>query len=268
MKFIQFMASGLIVLLIITAIPGMSAAIVFLHDPSWEAPGGYQQAYVGDPAHTGGRTWVYSNFDPTAYDALYYVIGDYDYDPGPPEEVWTFNGEGPAIGTTFNDVTRLTYDVAESDLYMGKVVWSDTILINDSSTSTNREYKARFTLQVYDEFSQPAALIEAATLKGMDHRVGGVHHITGDFSTNWQFELAPLSSLSWQAAIPFFDSLSTHPDDTLNISVTRAFYYTGCYGDYHNDGDVDGSDLRAYSINPAGVDLVDVAANFGREDCS
>ncbi len=268
MKRIKQLLSCTIVFLALSAMPVVGLATVFLHDPSWDAPGDYlQTSYGNSPAHTGGLTWEYTDFDPTAFDALYYVIGDYDYDPGPPE-VWTFNGSGPAIGTTLKDMTRLSYDAAASDLYTGKVVWSGSILIYDASTSTDRLYNARFTLQVHDEFNQPAALVDAGTIKGMDHRVGGTHAILGDFSAQWIYELSELSSTNWQEALPFYDGLSTDPSDSLQTSVTRAFYYIGCFGDFNNDGDVDGSDLVAYTINPAGIDLEDVAANFGRANCS
>jgi hypothetical protein len=264
MKRIQLMVFCWCLVFVITAIPGMGLAAVFLHEPYWEAPGGFSSSDSGiPPAHAGGLTRTYTDFDPTACDALYYVVGDYDYDPGPPE-TWTFNGMGPAIGTAFNEMTRLTYDAAASDLAGGKVVWDETIFIYDASTSTNRPYAARFTLQVYPS----TALIDAATVNGMDQRVGGAHPVQGSFSANWLFELAEPSSPTWQAAMPFFDGLSTAPSDALHTSVTSAFYYIGCFGDYHNDGDVDGADLAAYTIDPAGFNLADVAANFGREDCS
>jgi hypothetical protein len=267
MKRIQQVLSFTVVFLVFAVICSVGSATVFLHDPSWETPGGYLQTPNGtSPAHSGGLTWEYTGFDPSAYDALYYVIGDYDYDPGPPE-VWSFNAAGPAIGTAIKGMTRLAYNAGESDLSAGRVVWTATISIYDASTLTDKGYRARFTLQVYDALSQPTAVFDALTLEGMDARVGGTHQILGDFRARWLYELADLSSDNWQAAMPFFDALSTDSSDSLQTSVTRAFYYIGCFGDYNNDGDVDGTDLVAYHTSPTGIGLDDLAANFGGVNC-
>jgi hypothetical protein len=260
MKRIKRILSCAIVLVAITGLYGVGSASVSLYDPTWEAPGGYLQVPSGiSSAHTGGKTWNYSNFDSTAYAALYYVIGDYDYDPGPPE-VWTFNPAGPSIGTSINGMTRLHYDSSASNLSEGKVVWTSPIDIYDAATSSNQTYDARFTLSVYDGSGNPVSLIDASTLTGMDARVGGTHQIQGDFIANWLFELSNPGIANWNAAVPFFDGLNTDPSDSLQSSVTRAFYYTpvpnDCPGDFDTDGDVDGSDLAVF------------AADFGRTDCS
>lgn len=238
---------------------------VILHDPTWEAPGGYFQAPSGiSPSHIGGTTWVYSNFNSGAYDALHYVIGDYDYDPGPPE-VWTFNPAGPAIGTSINGMTRLYYDTFSSDLGAGIIVWTNSIYIYNASTSSQQVYDARFTLSVYDASSNPVPLISATSLTGMDIRVGGSHQIQGDFSANWQFEISNIGAASWTAASSFYDSLNTLSTDSLQTSVTRAFYFTPIPGDFDADGDVDGTDVSDLIANLGLLDLEFFADNFGKD---
>ena len=271
MKTVKIVLSWAILLTAIIGFYRVGSASVSLYDPTWEAPGGYIQIPTGlSPAHIAGRTWNYSNFDPLAYTALYYVIGDYDYDPGPPE-VWTFNPEGPLIGTSRNGMTRLNYDFSASNLSKGIVVWTNPIYIYNAATSSNQIYDARFTLSVYDRSGNPVSLIDASTLTGMDIRVGAAHQIQGDFIANWLFELSNAGVANWNAAIPFFDGLNTDPWDSLQSSVTRAFYYTpvqsDCPGDIDTDGDVDGSDLEAYSKGGTGITMENFASDFGRADC-
>ncbi len=250
----------LILLLGITLAHGQ----VRLHDPTWEAPGGYVQMPSGiSPGHAGGKTWVYSTFDSTAFDSLFYVMGDYDYDPGPPE-TWTFNPEGPAMGTSLNGMTRLYFDAVASDLENGKIAWTNQIDIYDASASVNRPYRARFTLRVYDSSAAPIALIAAHSLAGMDPRVGGAHQIFGVFTANWQFELSSMGSIGWQAAVEFYDALSTDPLDALQTSVTRAFYFKPVPGDFDADGDIDGVDLSDLIADASLLDLALFAKNFGK----
>jgi hypothetical protein len=40
-----------------------------------------------------------------------------------------------------------------------------------------------------------------------------------------------------------------------------------CECDFEPDGDVDGSDLAAYIADQAGINLGDLADDFGRTDC-
>ncbi len=242
MKRIKRVLSCAIVLVAITGLCEIGSAAVSLHDPTWEAPGGYAQKSFGEsPAHAGGTTWNYTDFDSTAYVALYYVIGDYD--PG-----WTFNPEGPSIGTSFNGMTRLNYDSFASDLIGGTVVWTSSIYIYDAVTSSNRPYDARFTLSVYDGEGNPVSLLDASKLTGMDARVGGAHQIQGDFTANWLFELYDSGVGNWNAAIPFFDGLHTLGSDSLQSSVTRAFYYTPVQADINLDGNVDLADFAEFQL--------------------
>ena len=253
-------------LLVILLVCKVSFAGVILHDPTWEVPGGYVQVPLGiSPAHSGGKTWDYSGFNSNAYDALYYVIGDYDYDSGPPE-VWTFNPAGPAIGTSLNGMTRLHYDTLNSNLSGGSIAWSNHIYIYNAATLSNQIYEARFILSVYDGSGNPASLIEASTLTGMDALVGGTHQIIGDFTANWQFELSNMGVGNWNAAMLFFDHLSTNPSDSLQSSVTRAFYFTSAQvpGDFDADGDVDGTDISNLITDASLLDLEFFAGNFGR----
>ena len=46
-----------------------------------------------------------------------------------------------------------------------------------------------------------------------------------------------------------------------------AFEYTGCRGDFDDDGDVDGSDLAIFAAGGTGITLEVFAADFGRTDC-
>jgi len=210
---------SILVFLTFVGFSGIGSAAVILHDPTWEAPGGRTEISSGiSPADIGGKTWSYSNYDPTAYTDLYYVVGDYVDTIN-----WVFTPAGPSIGTiNLSNRVVLDYDSSASNLSGGKVIWTDNVAINTSTGIVNLD--ARFTLSVYDGSSNPLPLIDASTISGMDTRVGGAHHITGDFNANWLFEL--YNSSSWSPANDVFDDLQTLPLDRLNTSVTRAYYYS------------------------------------------
>ena len=101
-------------------------ASVVLYDPSWEAPGGYSWANdSGSPIQPGGITWTYSNFNPTAYNELYYVVGDYVDNID-----WVFTPAGSSIGSKHYPMTRLSYDSSASNFSEGQVVWNGQINID------------------------------------------------------------------------------------------------------------------------------------------
>ncbi|UCF91834.1 MAG: right-handed parallel beta-helix repeat-containing protein [Desulfobacterales bacterium] len=63
------------------------------------------------------------------------------------------------------------------------------------------------------------------------------------------------------------DTPNTGDGDDPYYDIGAYEYHPGCTGDFDTDGDVDGSDLAAYAFAPAGLDLDDFAAAFGRTNC-
>jgi hypothetical protein len=227
MKVITRVLLAAFIVILLDGFQELSNAAVTLHDPTWEAPGEYSQAGSGNTIQPGGYTWDYSDFDSTAYDELYYVIGDYDYDEGPPE-VWTFNPAGPRIGTKYTPMSTLTYNSSSSDLSGGKVVWDNTININiyQGGSYQPTPCNAYFTLLVTDGSDNPLPLVAASTITGMDPNVGGAYQITGDdFRANWLFELQG-GGVSRYPAGQWWSYAQTSQYDELRTSVTRAFYYS------------------------------------------
>jgi hypothetical protein len=225
MKLITKLFLFVIVLLALTGYETVESSSVFLHDPTWEAPGGYSMSSTGNVIQPGGITWTYTNFDTSAYDQLYYVIGDYIDTTD-----WEFTPEGPILGTKYGGTSRLVYDASASNLGGGKVVWTNpspmSIAVITGSGPGWVNVDARFTLSVFDLGDQPLALVDASTINGMDSRVGGAHQVTGDFKANWLFEFAYQgNSSSWLPAGQFYYYLNTSSNDEIISSVTRAFYY-------------------------------------------
>ena len=57
--------------------------------------------------------------------------------------------------------------------------------------------------------------------------------------------------------------------DESGNRIIKEVAAAGCGdSDINHDGDVDGSDLAEYISNSRGIDLVDFAASFGKDDCS
>ena len=223
MKVITRLFLALLMVLALTGYHKVGFASVVLHNPTWEAPGGYSMTSSGNIIQPGGLTWDYSGFDPTAYAELYYVIGDYIDTIN-----WVFTPEGPKIGTKYRGIARLNYNASASDLSGGKVVWTNpgsmSIAIMTGTGTVNID--ARFTLSVFDALNNSLSLIDASTISGMDSRVGGAHPVTGDFKANWLFEFAYQgNSSSWLSAGQFYHNLNTYETDGIISSVTRAFYF-------------------------------------------
>jgi hypothetical protein len=215
----------LIAALALIGLHGFSSASVVLHDPTWEAPGGCTWWHDGVlPEASGGRTLYYTEFDSSAYNTLYYVIGDYEFPQGPN---WIFTPEGPWIDTAYTNDTRLQYYPVTSNLNSGELHWIGTLGIRHLSNYNwvTTFYDARFRLNVFDMSDNPLSLIDARTITGMDQRVGGALLVTEDFYAVWRFELSYDEWNPWYPALDVFDSLHTNENDQFRSSVTRAFYY-------------------------------------------
>lgn len=250
-----------VVTILIACLSNIGFASVLMLEPAWDAPGGYEVNYNGLPGHTGGLVGEYTGFNPESYGDLYYVIGDYDYS----HPDWIYNAAGPSIGTNINGMTRLLYNAGSSNLNAGLVIWTGTIAIYDvtawGGTGGDRNFSARFVLEVKDSSGIPASLSEPSMIPGMPASVGGAHTVQDGFSTSWRFQLY---NGGWQPANSVFDAIHNAPGDQLRTSIGEAFYFTPIPGDDDVDFDIDGSDVVAFINSAEPKDLATFAANFGK----
>ena len=171
------------------------SASVQLSGTGFPAPGGTNFSQSGTNAgDVGGITWTLTPTDPSQYDTLYYVVGDY------PNGFW--NPAGPHIGTSSSSPDLLSYDSGSSNLGSGIVRWTGTTNIGvwNGSIYYPTAYGARFTLSVTDSGGTSQPLIDASTIPGMPISVGGAYQVPGTFKANWLFELYDGST--WVAAKP------------------------------------------------------------------
>lgn len=204
--------------LVLAACLGTTATAVFAVLPvlaPYPAPGGNSASYVGEPIAAGGRLWSLGDFDPTAYEKLYYGIGDYtpafpDFVPGVPK--LTMDGTSDA----------LAFDASISDLANGVAGWSgSTQVVLYAGAPT---VYTRFVLVVTDPAGNPLALNEPSAL-GMPAALGGVLDVGGAYRARWAFEASWSAGSGYTAAAPFFDGISGKvPGYRLESSVGGAFY--------------------------------------------
>lgn len=200
------------------ALISCSANAATLQFAGYPAPGGTSAFGTGDPGKNDieglGRTWTLSGFDDTAYDTLYYVVGDY------PSGIW--DSSGVRIGTGSMDL--LSYDAGASDFVNGKVSWTGSTTFNIFGAPET--LNARFTLSVTDTAGNAQSLIDASSIAGMPTSVGAAYEVTGDFKANWLFELMDPTSGNWVPAKDEYDLLATDAGTQLFTSSGGAFYYT------------------------------------------
>lgn len=192
-----------------------------LSGTGFPAPGGTDFIGTGDSGTNGigglGRTWTLSNFDSSAYNELYYVVGDY------PSGI--FDPSGTRLGVGSQDL--LTYNATTSDFTNGIVSWTGSTTFNvfSGSTPSPATYAARFTLSITDLVGNAQSLVDASTIAGMPASVGGAYEVTGDFKANWLFELE-LTPGNWIPAKDAFNSLNTVAGDIFETHSGGAFYYS------------------------------------------
>jgi hypothetical protein len=181
----------------------------------WPAPGGATVTNNGVlPIAPGGRTFTFTGFNPSAYDELYYVVGDY---PGP-----GFVANGPRLWTD-NTPDGLTFNAGQSNFAGGAVVWTGSTTLSLLQGTYNTQ--TRFTLTVKDLASNPLGLVDATTIAGMPASVGAALLVPASgYTANWYFELLNPLTNTWGSARSVFDGLSTVGGYSLNSSVGGAFY--------------------------------------------
>lgn len=202
------------------AIHGTAVAAVPTLAP-YPAPGGNTESSSGtDPATGTGLTWTFGGFNNTAYDKLYYTVGNYV--PWP-----TFDPTGPTL-TMDGSTDQLSFNAGLSDLANGIAVWSGSTVVsyNCNPSCTTATIDTHFTLSVTDTFSNPLTLVTAAST-GLGFS-GAMLDVQGDFKANWLFTAQnPTASYAWQPSLTMFDSLPKSNGGFLHqSSVGGAFYYT------------------------------------------
>jgi hypothetical protein len=195
-----------------------SAAAVTLAGSGYPAPGGNNASNNGVSPKDGTRVITYSNFDPSAYDSLYYVIGDY---PGP-----TFSPLGPKL-TTDGTTDLLSFNASASNLANGVARWTGTSAIPRIGLA-DLSIDTRFTLTVLDNLNNPLALTPAASIDGMPTSIGGALAVpSAGFQAYWLYEIATAGTNVWQTASTYYNNvLQRNPGFQLVSSVGGAFYST------------------------------------------
>ena len=187
-------------------------ALLFTHSAqatllqaSWPGPGTPLFSSSGvSPGHTGGKTWMLTDFNESAYDSLYY----------------TLYGE---IG--LGSAEPMSFDEINSDLINGVSIWKNTFDIDlynsSSSTWQTTTVQSTFTMTVEDLTGSSLGLVSANSL-GLDTNFGGLLEVIDDFSVNFLFEINGTPAIEW------FDSQSTRPSDggQLRTSAGSIFFYT------------------------------------------
>lgn len=218
LRLIGTMAAGLLGSVLIAS--QVSAAAVTLAGSGYPAPGGNSAVNNGISARDGTRIITYSNFDPSAYDSLYYVIGDY---PGP---AFSFSPLGPIL-TTDGTTDLLSFNASASDLAGGVAIWTGTSAIPRIGLS-DLLIDTRFTLMVLDNSNSPLALTPAASIDGMPTSIGGALAVPdAGFQAYWLYEIATAGTNVWQTASTYYNNVSQRNSSfQLVSSVGGAFYST------------------------------------------
>lgn len=182
------------------------------------APGGTTYSGSGSATAAGGRTWTVSGFDNSAYDHLYYAVGDYtpSFDPAGPS--LTFDGS--------RDV--MSFNSSLSALASGLAVWTGSTSLFTYNFGW-LPVSTRFTLTVTDLANAPLSLIGAGSVSGLPASLGAVLDVPGSFKANWRFEAdAPYDAYGFRPSLALYDDpvYLTSSSYRHASSVGGAFYYT------------------------------------------
>lgn len=202
------------------AIHGTAVAAVPTLAP-YPAPGGNTVSSSGAGPATGtGLTWTFGGFNSTAYDKLYYTVGNYVTWP-------TFDPTGATL-TMDSSTDQLTFNAGLSNLAAGIAVWSGSTAVsyNCNVGCVTAAVGTRFTLTVTDTSNNALSLISPSST-GLGFS-GALLDVQGDFKANWLFTAEnPNAEYAWQPSLTMFDSLPYSNAGYLHRSnVGGAFYYT------------------------------------------
>jgi len=196
------------------ALAGHALATPILAGSGYPAPGGNTATGSGSDIASGGRTWSYSGFDPSAYANLYYAIGDYQPD-------WTTAGPSLSMDGTYEP---LSFNAALSNLPAGVEVWTGSTLMQTYNAG-QVPVATEFVLHITDVSNNPLALTSAASL-GLSPSLGGVLQVQGAYNANWSFlgriGNGPLVDVQDLYNNPAYQ---TNPSYSIVSSVGGAFYY-------------------------------------------
>lgn len=176
-----------------------------LIEASWPPPGSPDFSGSGISAvHTGGSTWVFSNFKTSEYDELFFGIKNI--------------GLGEDARGSY-DSTAMVFNASLSDLSNGLVVWTNTFDFFNAQSSSVQTVAGLFMLTINDLANNPLNLTLATDL-GLDNNLGGLLNITGDFTANMAFQIEGNPAISW------YDNAHNSPDNWLVSTFESAWYYS------------------------------------------
>jgi hypothetical protein len=182
--------------------------------PVYPPPGGVNFTPSGDIGRPGGRDFVFTNFDFSQFNELY-------WGPSDSEAVRI------ALDGAFDSQSEaLAFDAGQSDLTNGIARWtgSTTISYVDSVQGTiTTTLATRFTLRPMElTNATPISMTVASTL-GIP-QAGAVVPVTGDFKANLLMEA--FFDGSWQPVLDLYDNLHTLQTGGALTSFNGGFFYT------------------------------------------
>ncbi|HRW03924.1 MAG TPA: PKD domain-containing protein [Caldilineaceae bacterium] len=199
------------VLLLAGLVAATSVAAGTLIGPLFPPPGGADVSASGVIGGSGGMDVVYTNFDFSQFDRLYW---------GPMDE----SGVEMALdGVVDAPQETLSFDTAQSDLSNGVARWSGqadlTHFVGGSSTTV--AVNTRLTIRP-SGLGGPLAM-ELASSLGITGS-GAVLPVTDDYQVNLLAEI--FWTGAWRPANVVFDSLDTLPGHRVVVNLYDSFFYT------------------------------------------
>jgi len=182
--------------------------------PVYPPPGGVNFTPSGDIGRLGGKDFVFTNFDFSQFNELYW---------GPSDSA----AVRIALDGAFDSQSEaLAFDAGQSDLTNGMARWtgSTTVSYVDSVQGTiTTTLATRFTLRPIDVTNgTPISMTVAATL-GIP-QAGAVIPVTGDFKANLLMEA--FFNGAWQPVLDLYDNLHTLQPGGALTSFNGGFFYT------------------------------------------
>jgi len=191
-------------LVILAATTGIAQAEV----PSYAGfppPGGVTYSGSGSATSAGGRTWSYSDFNPTAYGDLFYTVTT------------------PILSFQNSATDTLSFNAGLSDLASGLAVWTGATQVQLSNYSWQTIY-TEFKLTVKDFGNIPLALTSGSSVGLLG--LGAVLDVNGNFKATFEFLASTTNGSGYQAARTLYDGLSRLTSGQLSSSAGGAFYAT------------------------------------------